>query len=178
MKNPTWTVEKLQGLSRPELVSLRANALAKNVDDLVALCDAEMEARPAAARVARAGTKAPQDKGETVLEYHFVCPGNAGVKVNLDETFWTTGWVISEDVLRRSLPHHPRLALHETRKDMSYRQGLIVEYRRSDEVANGVVTRKIDLRVEPEIGPMKWAGTGTGDKGYKKLAVPKKMTLQ
>lgn len=174
MKSPIWTQEKLAALTELEIKSLRNNAQTKNVDDLVALCDAELASRPVPPRVTRVSHNAPVDKGETVLEFHFVCSNDQGVTINVDDTFWTTAWLVSEDVVRRSMSHHPRVALHETRKEMSYRQGRVIEYRRNDIVAGGAAKRRIDFLVQPENAPMKWAGGGTGDKSFKRLPTAKK----
>ncbi len=41
-----WTREKISGLDDAKLANLRANALAKNANDLIAMCDEEIASRP------------------------------------------------------------------------------------------------------------------------------------
>jgi len=45
-RRSTWTRERVEGLSKEELLSLRANASARGATDVIALCDAALRGAP------------------------------------------------------------------------------------------------------------------------------------
>jgi hypothetical protein len=165
--NP-WTAEKLSALDSAHLKTVRDNALRLGADELVVMCDSEINSRKKAApRTLKTAIRA--EAGDIVTEYHFVCRNDRGVTFNSDGTFWSTSWVAAEEVVKTSIQFGARLALHNSKLEPSYRQGVIKEYRRVDDFAEGKVESRIDFLVLSEPQELKWAGTGTGEKGYKRV---------
>ncbi|WP_315723166.1 MULTISPECIES: hypothetical protein [unclassified Bradyrhizobium] len=165
--NP-WNAEKLSALDLARVKIIRDNAQRKGAIELVAMCDAQIAERQPV-RPPRARNAAEAETGDLVIEYHFVCRNDRGVTFNPDGTFWSTSWVVGEDVLRKSLRYGPKLALHTSKTEPSYRQGKITDYRRVDDFADGKVESRIDFLVVPDNTPLDWAGAGTGEKGYKRV---------
>ncbi|WP_431016072.1 hypothetical protein [Bradyrhizobium pachyrhizi] len=166
-QNP-WTAEKLAALDLAKLKVIRENAERKHAVDLVAMCDAEIAARRPAS-TPRANNPMRRESGDVVTEYHFVCRSDRGVTFNPDGTFWSTSWVVAEDVIKKSLRYGAKLALHNSKSEQSYRQGTIKEYRRIGGFADGEVETRIDFLVASDDTPLDWAGSGTGEKGYKRI---------
>jgi hypothetical protein len=165
--NP-WTAEKLSALDLTKLKVIRENAERKGAVDLVVMCDAQIAARRPAA-TSRQQNPARSEAGDVVTEYHFVCRDDRGVTFNPDGTFWSTSWVVSEEVIKKSLRYGAKLALHNSKAEQSYRQGTIKEYRRIDDFADGEVESRIDFLVTSDDAPLDWAGSGAGEKGYKRI---------
>ena len=163
-----WTAEKLSSLDLAKLKAVRENAKRKDVAELVAMCDAEISSRkpPLSPRIRKT---VDAEIGDVVTEYHFVCRGDRGVTFNSDGTFWSTSWVVAEDVLRNSMRYGAKLALHNSKAEPSYRQGVVKAYRRVDDFADGEVESRIDFLVVPDDTPLNWAGSGAGEKGYKRV---------
>ena len=166
--NP-WTAEKLSVLDGVKLKVVRENAERKGATDLVAMCDAEIVARKPTAP-SRGKKFVPSETGDVVTEFHFVCRSDRGVTLNADGTFWSTSWVVAEDVLQKSLKYGAKLALHNSKVEHSYRQGTIKDYRRIEDFADGEVESRIDFLVAvDDTPPLEWAGSGAGEKGYKRV---------
>jgi hypothetical protein len=162
----TWTVEKLSALELARLKVVRENASRNGVADLVAMCDSAIELRKPAAS-ARSRKATDREIGDLVTEYHFICQNDRGVKFNSDGTFWSTSWVVAEEVLQKSMRYGAKLALHSSKAESSYRQGTIRDYQRIDDFAEGAVEFRIDFLVAPDDTPLVWAGSGAGEKRAK-----------
>jgi hypothetical protein len=163
----TWTAEKLSALESARLKTVKDNAVRHGVDELVAMCDFELDSRKSTIkRSPKSSMKT--EKGDVVTEYHFVCRNDRGVTFNSDGTFWSASWVAAEDVVEKSIRYGARLALHNSKLEPSYRQGIIKEYRKIDDFADGKVGSRIDFLVASETQPLEWAGLATGEKGYKR----------
>jgi hypothetical protein len=169
-----WTPEKLAAKAKKEVEVIRENALKKGVDDLVKLCDLDLAARRPVRnpRVASAGTA--HSNNEFVEGYHFVCQRDRGVTDQGNGRFWTGSWVVAEDNVQKSLKYSSYLALHESKSDLSYRQGRVLDYRRSarDMLADkndgeAKVEEGIEFLVQESPTPYAWQGGGSGEKGYK-----------
>lgn len=164
----TWTIEKLSALELTRLKVVRENAARNGVVDLVAMCDAAIDLRkPTPSSRTRKTTDT--EIGDLVTEYHFVCRNDRGVKFNSDGTFWSTSWVVAEAVLRKSMKYGAKFALHNSKAEPSYRQGVIRDYQCIDDFADGEVESRIDFLVMPDDIPLDWAGSGAGEKGYKRV---------
>ena len=169
MVNHGWTAEKLASLDLPKLKSLRDNAIAKYAKDLAALCEQEIEAR----RPKKGGSQSVvrrHGSNGVVVEYHFVCRDDRGVTTNPDASFWSASWVVSEQTLIRSIKHGTMFCLHNSKDELSYRQGKVVEYRRIEDFEDGEVESRIDFLVVPSGPALEWFGDGTGEKGYRWLS--------
>jgi hypothetical protein len=169
-KTPThnWTAERLSAQDLAALKVIRENAERKGATDLISMCDTEISRRkPATSPRAKRSIEA--ETGDLVTEYHYVCRNDRGVTFNPDGTFWSASWVVAEDVLQKSLKFGAKLALHNSKAEPSYRQGAIKEYRTIDDFADGEVTSRIDFLVLPDEIPLVWAGSGTGERGYKRV---------
>lgn len=164
----TWTIEKLSALELAKLKVVRENADRSGASELVAMCDSAIGLRkpPTSTRTRKA---ADSEIGDLVTEYHFVCRNDRGVKFNSDGTFWSTSWVVAEEVLQKSLKYGAKFALHNSKAESSYRQGTIKDYQRIDDFDEGQVEARIDFLVVPDDTPLDWAGAGAGEKGYKRV---------
>ena len=164
----SWTIEKLSVLELAKLKVVRENAARNEAADLLAMCDSAIDLRkpPASPRTRKA---ADTETGDLVTEYHFVCRNDRGVKFNSDGTFWSTSWVVAEKVLQKSMKYGAKFALHNSKAEASYRQGTIKDYQLIDDFADGEVESRIDFLVAPDDVPLDWAGSGAGEKGYKRV---------
>jgi hypothetical protein len=165
MKSPTWTPEKLKALERGHLKQLRDNAERLFNTELLADCEAEL-ARPKPRQASR--VRSPRtSETDVVIGYHFVCQSDRGVELNGDGTFWSGSWVVSEQNVQNSLKYGSYLALHSSKSEPSYRQGKIIDYRKTTRSMVSKNEDGIEFKVQPETEPYTWVGSGAGEKGYK-----------
>jgi hypothetical protein len=171
----SWAPEKLALLSRADVETARKNALRLDVEDLVRMCELDLEKR-APLKTKRAKQVQPKDSpSDFVGGYHFVCERDRGVTLIGDGRFWSGSWVVSEANVRKSLQYVAYLALLETKSDVSYRQGQILNYRRSardmlpawDQVTKTRNEEGIEFLVQETNEPYSWIGGGSGEKGYR-----------
>jgi hypothetical protein len=164
----SWTVEKLSALDLAKLKIVRENAERGKATELVAMCDSEIGSRkPLSPLCARKVVDV--ETGDLVAEFHFVCRNDRGVTFNSDGTFWSASWVVAEEVVQKSMKYGAKLPLHNSKAELSYRQGTIKDYRRIDDFAEGEVESRTDFLVVPDDAPLAWAGSGTGERGYKRV---------
>jgi hypothetical protein len=166
MKAPVWTPEKLKALTRNQLEQLRDNAKRLSNSELAANCDAQLATRAEPKRAARTPSRRASET-DVVVGYHFVCQADRVVQVKEDGTFWSGSWVVSEQNVQTSLRYGAYLALHASKTEPSYRQGKIVDFRKT---SRSMVARNedgIEFKVQSEATPYHWVGAGAGEKGYK-----------
>jgi hypothetical protein len=168
MAGHNWTPEKLSALDLSKLKNVQENALRNAVPDLLDMCASEIASRKKVTPSRHSISPAKAESGDIVTEYHFVCRNDRGVTFNPDGTFWSTSWVVADDVIKKSLRFGARFALHNSKQEPSYRQGLIKDYRRIQDFADGKVESRVDFLVLSEPQPLEWAGSGAGEKGYKR----------
>lgn len=169
-----WTLEKLAAKDKKEVVVIRDNAIKKNVPDLVAMCDFDLEKRKPSAKVRAVTSSGERSSSDFVEGYHFVCKNARGVTEDSPGKFRTGSWVVSESNVQLSLKCGAYVALHESKPDVSYRQGKLLGYRRTirDMLAdenNGEtkINEGIEFFVEETAQAYSWVGEATGEKGYK-----------
>lgn len=168
MAGHNWTPEKLATLDLSKLKIVHANALRVGAPDLLEMCASEISSRSKKSPARSGSSSLNAEHGDIVTEYHFVCRNDRGVTFNSDDTFWSTSWVVAEDVIKRSLSFGAKFALHNSKQELSYRQGSIRDYRRVDDFADGKVASRIDFLVASDSQPLEWAGRGAGERGYKR----------
>lgn len=170
------TREKLAAEERKGVELIRQRALQYGASDLVEMCDQDLASRPPV----NPTTRRPRSAGESrsssdvVIGYHFVCGKERGVITADAGKFWSGSWVVAEGNARKSLDQGAYLALHETKIDLSYKQGKLVDYRRTkrdmvskDETGSTPQTEEgIEFLVEETSQPYEWVGKGSGEKGY------------
>jgi len=170
-----YTPEKLALESRKNVETIRKNAARLGAGDLVEMCDRDLELR-APTKSKRSQEAYPKSSdADVVTGYHFVCARDRGVTRAGDGCFWSGSWVVGEGNVKNSLKYGAYLALHGSKSEASYRQGQILNYRRSPRDMLG--TNKSDPEVKTEEGieflvretnePYAWVGTSTGEKGYR-----------
>ena len=76
------------------------------------------------------------------------------------QTAPTGSWVVDEDHAARGMKMGSYVALHQTKSEPSYRQGIIKDWRKDKD--NG----RIWFLLEPTQEPYLWVGSGAGEKGY------------
>jgi hypothetical protein len=79
--------------------------------------------------------------------------------------FWTGIWAVSEAHWAPALAVGAYVALHESKAELSYRQGLLKGWRREARHGKAIPSGIVFL-VEPSGIPLPWRGDGSGEKGY------------
>ena len=168
----SWTPEKLRLQNRKSLETILKNAVRLGANDLIELCNNELKARGPQKEKRAPRTQAQHSEIDVVTGYHFVCQGDRGVTQIGDDRFWSGSWVVAESNVRNSLKYGAYLALHEAKSDASYRQGQILDHRRSArdmllQTEEGNRTEEgIEFLVQGTSEPYAWVGAGAGEKGY------------
>jgi hypothetical protein len=81
--------------------------------------------------------------------------------------------VVAEDNAKEAVKHGSLVALHISKSEDSYLQGVVLDWRKSPRNPryNGEVETKIDEGIDfllrPTEIPTKWFGDGSGEKGYR-----------
>jgi hypothetical protein len=168
-----WTPERIAELPVKSVKVLRENARKQGNSAVVDLCDADM-ARRAPVRNKLPPVKViPESRhNRVVIGFHFVCDRGKGVTANSDGTMWTGTWVVDQIHAERAEKIHAYVALHATKAEPSYLQGIIKGWRRTareQEYADGRPAKTefgIDFLLEPTTESYRWNGDGAGEKGY------------
>ena len=161
-----YTPEQLSTWDLPKLNTLRLNALKHEAPDLVEMCDNEL-AKRAPARPRQKLATSEQTGDDYVSEYHFVCSKGRGVTEDKDGRFWSGSWAVSEDRVQQSIKYGASLALHESKAELSYRQGHILNYRRAPRSMVDKDNDGIEFLLEEASAGQPWVGSGAGEKGYR-----------
>lgn len=172
-----WTAETLSKRSIEDVRAIRANALKKGIQDVAALCDAELERRKPPKKL-NGDKGAVSRTGQYVCEFHFVCPNEQGVIKNPDGTLWTTTWVVAEPHAEAAVKYGAAVALHAKRAEASYLQGKILSWRKApreprysaDQLVQ--IEAGIDFQFIPSNEALTWQGDATGEKGYRWGEIP------
>jgi hypothetical protein len=170
-----WTADKLAAQDRKSVELIRDRALERGVADLAELCERDLALRPMAKRKVARTTESRHSPVDIVTGYHFVCDRERGVTNAGDGRFWSGSWVVAEANVPKSIQRGAYLALHETKSQTSYKQGRIVDFRRSprdmvpENDAGGPpqIEEGIEFLVEETKEPYEWVGGGAGEKGYR-----------
>ena len=164
-RSHNYTPEKLRNLETSKLKALYENALRLDAADLVEMCRSELSLR--SPRKAKERDQGEHSTNSFVSEYHFVCAKDRGVTPAGPGKFWSGTWVVAQENVEKSLAFGASLALHESKSDVSYRQGKIVEFRRGSRDIIDKENEGIEFLVEETASPLEWVGGGSGEKGYK-----------
>ncbi|KFB08461.1 hypothetical protein [Nitratireductor basaltis] len=156
-----YTPERITAMSTEDIRTLQNNARRLGADDVVAMCQEELQKRAPAKAKRVVGV----NKGY-VAGYHFVCAKDHGVTFESDGRFRSRSWVVAEENVANSLRNGAYIALHESRSLPSYRQGKIVGYEVVDRGLMGKDNTGIEFIVEADDLNREWVGDGTGEKGY------------
>jgi hypothetical protein len=157
-----WTPERIAELSSAQIKTLRSNAVRNGKSDVVGLCDAEL--------LRRRPTR--QTLSGSVVGFHFVCPRETGVTKNGDGTVWTGTWVVDRAKAEHGEKIAAYVALHVSKAENSYLQGVIEGWRiskRDREYAEDRPVRiqhGIDFLIRLTVKSYEWKGDGAGEKGY------------
>lgn len=159
-----WDSARIATLSSDEIKNLRKNAETRKENHVVTLCDEELKARK------RSKIMQPRSD-EPVCGFHFVCENERGVTRNLDGTIWSGTWVVDKRHAEHGVEISAYVALHKSRSEKSYLQGLIKGWRSAPrEKQYGEEEAQthwgIDFLIEPTGTSYDWVGDGTGEKGY------------
>ena len=176
-----WTPEQIATLPIEKVKTLRENAQKRGNNAVVGLCDDDLVRRTTTQNKSPKIKAKPESRyGQVVVGFHFVCDKEKGVITNSDGTFWSGTWVVDQIHAERGEKIGAYVALHATKAEPSYLQGVIKGWRKSDreqEYAEGRPVRiehGIDFLLEPTNAPYQWNGDGSGEKGYL-WSTPEKM---
>ncbi len=171
-----WSGERVAKLTLEQIKALRTNASQQGNDGVVALCDAEIEAR----KPGKSSTTVVDlhKSNQFVCGYHFVCPHERGVVRNGDGTLWSGTWVVDKSNVETSIKYGAYVALHVEKSEPSYIQGKLKDWRRAKRVhqySDGQLVKipmGIVFLLEPTNLPYDWTGDGSGEKGYAWKKIP------
>jgi len=97
-----------------------------------------------------------------VIELHYVCDDWKNVKSLGEEIFISGDWVISKGHLSADkIAKGIKFALHQSRSELSYLQGEIIDWEKSPDHEKRVI-----FKFKFTNTPMKWEGHATGERGY------------
>lgn len=96
-------------------------------------------------------------KSQSVVGIHLICRDNLNVVSLPEGRFETRRWVLDRRHLK---PGEVYVALHEHRKDLSYRQGVLIDWAADRQEPDRVV-----LTVRATDDPLVWVGDAAGEKG-------------
>ncbi|MBS9477121.1 hypothetical protein KIP89_08375 [Ancylobacter sp. VKM B-3255] len=162
-------------METPQLKQLLANAEKRGASDIAARCEEVLAERGPAPRGTASSGRATLAKSspvrrtgrDVVREFHFVCENDRGVSTDGEGFFWTGSWIVSEEEVIKAIEAGAKVALHKSRTDLSYRQGKILDYRKT---ARDMVKKRnigIEFLIAADDVPLAWFGDGTGEKGYR-----------
>jgi hypothetical protein len=166
-----WTAEKIAQLSTDQIKSLLNNAMKSDAKAIIEGCENELKKRKPQ-RSSQIPRKPVSRDGDDVIGFHFVCPAEKGITRNADGTIWTGTWVVDKKHAARAVEVRAYVALHASKSEPSYLQGIVKDWRRTGrqrEYADGrpvQIEEGIDFLLEPTEQPHIWHGDGTGEKGY------------
>lgn len=167
-----WTREQIATLSTDQIETLRENATRLARQEIVDLCGEELSSRRPIRVAKNTVSDSAHHRGQYVSEFHFVCPSELGVSRNQDGTIWTGTWVVAEEHAERAARYGAFVALHSSRAEPSYLQGMVKAWRKSRRQPRysgekqTQVDEGIDFLFEPSGFPLPWKGDATGEKGY------------
>ncbi|MDP5018409.1 MAG: hypothetical protein NWQ43_14100 [Dolichospermum sp.] len=97
-----------------------------------------------------------------VAGIHVICKDRLSVE-RLDHGYFRSGhwWVAKKHITKEKLDKGIYFALHESKKELSYLEGIIEEWEQSSEDP-----KRIIVKFQPMSNPMKWNGKSAGEKGY------------
>ncbi len=175
-----WTAERIAQKSTKEVKSLRDNAMRRGNQVIVSLCEADLERRkPVRAKPERTQSFEENRAGHYVSEFHFVCPKEQDVTRSPDGIIQTGTWVVAEANAKAAQKYRALVALHATRAEPSYLQGIVKGWEkrpRASKYADGRTVKTafgIVFLIAPTNSPLPWTGDGTGEKGYAWAPIPK-----
>jgi hypothetical protein len=168
-----WTSERVAKLPIEQVKSLRENARRRGENAVVELCNTEIDRRKLVReRPSRTRPSSESRDGQIVIGFHFVCDKGKGVTADVDGRVWTGTWVVDKIHAEKGVRIGAYVALHATKAEPSYLQGIIEDWRQSPrerEYAEGRPVRiesGIDFLIRPTDKPYRWEGDGSGEKGY------------
>lgn len=149
-----WSADKLAAKTSKEVQQVLENAARVGRNDLVEMCAMLLESRLSAGR-----------SSMTVAEFHFVCAADTGVSVKPDGMFTSGVWVVADVHRKPSLRDAAMVALHSSKIELSYRQGVIVGWEDvpRSEFGDGM---GVQFLIRPTSEALPWQGAGSGEKGY------------
>jgi hypothetical protein len=159
-----WTTEKLSALPAPRLEIVRQNAERAGEHELVQLCkQLQVSRRSAGAR--QEVTTGP----DPVIGFHFVCSNDYEVSPGEGGKFWSGVWAVKDELCDPAISMNGYLALNSNKKEYSYRQGFIVDWR-IEQRTKGQRQMGVTFLVQPFPTSMNWFGGGAGEKGYRRVS--------
>lgn len=154
-----WTTEKLLALEPVRLDIVRRNAQREGNIDLVQAIEAIQASRKAR----------PSIRNESpVVGFHFKCEDDYEVTLTPTGDFWSGVWVVDEELCEPAREASGYVALHSAKRELSYRQGTILDWK-SEPRTKGKTPTGISFLLRPFPDRLTWFGTGTGEKGYRRL---------
>jgi hypothetical protein len=156
-----WTFEKLTSLSPQHLDVLRQNAQSRGETELAYQCLALQESRK----------KRPDQTAKKILSpvvgFHFVCQDDYEVQLLQDGKFWSGVWAVDQTHCRPAKQLRGYVALHQSKRNVSYRQGLIVDWK-LEARTKGSKQIGVSFLLSPFSQSLPWYGAGSGEKGYRR----------
>jgi hypothetical protein len=159
--NSLWTLEKLSALTPSRLEVLRQNAERQGDTNLVQQCTDLQQSR-------KKPSRSTPPNISPVIGFHFVCQDDYEVEQLPNGDFWSGVWAISPNHCQPAKDMSGYVALHQSKKNHSYRQGLIIDWK-SERRSKGGKQDGVTFLLRPFEQSMIWFGNGSGEKGYRRV---------
>jgi len=156
----TWSDQALLELEAARLEIVRSNALKRGENELALRIEALQRAR--------AATKTGGAPSSPVVGFHFTCVDDYEVIEQSDGTFWSGVWTVAEVLCEPARELKGYVALHASKRENSYRQGTIIDWR-NEKRTKGKSPMGISFLLEPFETSLPWYGRGAGERGYRRL---------
>lgn len=158
-----WDDVRLLALPPDRLEVLRRNAVDKGDTALSDRIREIQESRKPKKLTAASGPKSP------VVGFHFKCENDYEVTLTPDGKFWSGVWAVDESLCDPAIVLGGYVALHRSKKDRSYRQGTLVDWKVQPRT-KGKTPVGVSFLVVPFDESFPWYGNATGERGYRRVA--------
>lgn len=150
---------KLLSLTPERLEILRQNAARRGEAELVRRIETIQQSRKPIRQAVR---------NSPVIGFHFKCESDYEVTPDGPDRFWSGVWVVAEDLCTPAVELGGYVALHASKRERSYRQGTIIDWK-VEPRSKGTTPMGITFLLHAFDEPQPWFGTGTGEKGYRRI---------
>jgi hypothetical protein len=158
-----WDDERLLKLSPARLEVLRRNAVNEGQIELAGRIVRIQESRKPKKLAPANGPKSP------VIGFHFKCENDYEVTLTPEGNFWSGVWTVDDSQCDPAIKLGGYVALHHSKKEHSYRQGTLVDWK-VEPRSKGKTPMGVSFLVVPFEDSLPWFGNGSGEKGYRRVS--------
>ena len=159
----SWDDKNLMALPPDRLEVVRRHAVDKGETALVNLIEQIQQSRKPKKLGPAVGPKSP------VIGFHFKCENDYEVTLTQDGNFWSGVWAIDDSLCAPAIRLGGYVALHHSKKQLSYRQGTLVDWQIQART-KGKTPMGVSFLVVPFDESLPWYGNAAGERGYRRVA--------